>query len=271
MAMTEQGRGKPAPQGDGANGSQVAELDSTGVETVTRGMEELEAAQGLAKVGQQQAMYAASDVTLGAAEFKVARAAEGLGAMAAVGALVDVAQAGEVLLTADQVAEMSGAVRSMSADDLERALDLGAISGQLAVVSDLAFGLEMITLGEFLHAKSRQLRGHAVEAVLLMQGNRDLARSMHKVSNRMAGVGVTELARASVKMGLAEGLQAKSEELAERGADDVALGLDEARSADAIGEAAKALAQEGIEDLAVGSGEIGAAIAVAEAAKPPAG
>jgi hypothetical protein len=263
--MAEKKTGKELTKSETAALSK--ELEGAAEQDLTRGIDELAAARDVAEVSREVAMDAASDVTLGAAEFRVSRAAGTLGEMAAAGAVIDLVQASEVLLTSDEVAEMAGAIRGMSADDLERALDLGGISGQLAVVSDLAYGLEMITLGQFLEQKSRQVRGHAVEAALLMQGNRELARSMRKVSNRMAGVGVTELARAGVKLEVADALQAKSEELAEQGADDIALALDEARAADSLSDVAGAMARRGVEDVAAGSAELGASLMAEEAEK----
>jgi len=272
MEMTDQGAGKSrqVEPTDAEIRSVTEALDQTGVEAATFGMEQLRAAQGLASVSRQEAMRAASDITLAAAEFQVSTAAQALGAMAAIGAIVDMVQADRALLAAEDVDAMGRIVKSMSAEDLERALDLAAISGQLATVSDLAYGLEMTTLGSFLNISSRKLKGHAVESLVLMRGNRELARSMREVSEQLSGLGRTEAARAAVKIGLAESLQAKSEELADAAAGNVLRGLDEASISDTLGGASEALAREGIGNVAVGSGQIGAAIGAAEVARAPA-
>ena len=63
----------------------------------------------------------------------------------------------------------------LSAKDIARAMELGAVSGQLAVAADIVEAREMPVLAAFLEDKGNLLRTFAVDSIMRAVATRALA------------------------------------------------------------------------------------------------
>jgi hypothetical protein len=158
-------------------------------------------------------------------------------------------------------------VGGISAGDLEDAMDLAAISGQLYVAGDVVAGLEMPVLAAFLEDRGQWLREIAVDTVLRFGAGQALADALAETGLDIEDLGAGEMAEGLTRVAVSEVAAARSDELAEAGAEMVAGGLVEMAAAEAMGEASEALAAEGVTQVAEGAAGIGTAEALRAAAE----
>ena len=92
--------------------------------------------------------------------------------------VTDVAEGLEMLEASEDVDLMGAMVGLMSADDLERGLELARMAGELWTVSDVVDLFEMPVLSAFLEDRGEQLQKIAVDEILQAASNRALSHVM---------------------------------------------------------------------------------------------
>ena len=120
---------------------------------------------------------------------------------------------------------MTAVVHSLNEDDLDDAMEIGSISGELAVISDVLASLEMETLSEFLLDRSQRLRELAVDNIMRYGALRALTQVLDETGEMMAQMGTTEMAEGEARLDLADAVAANSEAMSLAGEEMIAEGL----------------------------------------------
>jgi hypothetical protein len=147
---------------------------------------------------------------------------------------------------------LSRAVRAASLEDTADAMELAAMSGQLAVVGDVVYGLQMRSLGIFLAAMSSRLKAHAARELVQARSRQELAEAMGSVGELVAGLGANEVEEGVLRMVAAEELEIASSEMAQKGAAELAEGLANLEASDTLAEMGGQVAAAGVEKIASG-------------------
>ena len=106
----------------------------------------------------------------------------------------DLAQGAGMLSLSEDIAALSALLRAAGEDDVERGMDLAAMSGQTAVVAEVVAGLDMPALSGFLAGMSLRLRTHAVAQLLESGDVGALSRALDEASAGVAEAGAAEVA-----------------------------------------------------------------------------
>jgi hypothetical protein len=172
------------------------------------------------------------------------------------------------LVTSEDIDVQSALVGMMSAKDVARAMELGAVSGQLAVAADFVAAREMPVLAAFLEDKGNLLRTFAVDSIMRATATRALAWAMEATGAKVGDWGANEVAEGLVRMSAAEAVAQRSAELAVEGEVNAAVGVEEIAEAQQARKVARKLEKKGIKQVAegteaVGQGEVIGAVAEA--------
>ena len=167
-----------------------------------------------------------------------------------------------MLAESQDVEVQSEIVRALGRADLEFAMEIAAISGQIAVVSDIATLRDMPVLAIFLEEKGAALHELAVESIVKFGATRVVAQSMAQTASRVGALGANEMAEGMARVEVADRAAAASEAMAEAGADKIAEGMVEIEASQALRQAGQAMALEGVADVAAGAEMIGQAEAL---------
>jgi hypothetical protein len=154
---------------------------------------------------------------------------------------------------------MSAMVGLMSAQDLERGLEIARTAGELWAVSDVVDTLEMPVLSGFLESRGESLQVVAVDVMLAAVGARALSVALSEEARRVADLGTEEAAEGLARLAVSAGLAGGGEELGAAGARLAAEGLAETEAGLELGQAAREMAVEGVAEIAEGAAELGAA------------
>jgi hypothetical protein len=193
------------------------------------------------------------------------RVAEGLSkisTMVAAAGIVDIAEGAALLEKSQDVAIQSEVVRYLGEEDLNHAMGIAAIAGQLTVASDIVHMREMPVLADFLEAKGHALHQLAVESVVKFAAGRAVANSMIQTAAQVGELGIGEMAEGAARLDVAERGAAASEALALGGAEKVLAGAVAVEAAEELRQAGQDLALEGVADVAAGAERIGQAEAL---------
>ena len=117
----------------------------------------------------------------------------------------------------DDIPTMGAVVHALNEEDLEDVIEIGAISGELAVLSDVLAAMAFDTMSEFLLSRSQRLRELAVDNILRYGAVRALSESLHETSATVGALGEEEVAEGEARLDLAEAAAANSQALAEAG------------------------------------------------------
>ena len=104
-------------------------------------------------------------------------------------------------------------------------MEIGAISGELAVISDVLATMEMETMADFLLGRSQRLRELAVNNILRYGALRALSETMGETGEMVGTLGEAEVAEGEARVELAEAVAANSEAMAATGEELIAEGL----------------------------------------------
>jgi len=218
------------------------------------------------------AVEGVADITRGEDEIAAAEVAAELGQVAGRAGARDVAEGVETLEVAEEVGVVASLAAAVTFDDLERGMVLAAMSGQLRVASDIVDLMRMPVLTAFLRQKSYQLRGLAVNEIGRAMAAAAVAEDLESLRDRLAGLGLAEVGQGMEEFAAADALAEASGEMAVAGVEKAATGVAEVAAARAAGGVARRLAAEGVAEVAVGSAEVGAGVgaeATLEATKRP--
>ena len=92
------------------------------------------------------AAYVSSRLTRGEDALYMARNRASLGELTAAAGVNDLMQGADMLAASEDIDSLAAVVHSLNEDDLADAMEIGSISGELAVISDVLSLLEMETL-----------------------------------------------------------------------------------------------------------------------------
>jgi hypothetical protein len=164
-------------------------------------------------------------LTRGEDALYIARRRASEGELTAAAGANDLMQGADMLAASEDIESMTAVVHSLNEDDLDDAMEIGSISGELAVISDVLATLEMETIAEFLLDRSQRLRELAVDNILRYGALRALTATLDETGEKMAALGEEEVAEGEARLSLAEAVTANSEAMAIAGEEMIAEGL----------------------------------------------
>jgi hypothetical protein len=178
----------------------------------------------------------------------------------------DVVEGAELLAFSDDVAVQGAVVGALAEEDLEQAMELAAIAGQLWTVSDVVDVLDMPVLSAFLEARGEALQQMAVDTIFRYGATRALSDVIAETGLDIGVLGEVEIAEGADRLMAAEEMAIVGEEMEQEGAELAAEGLVELAAARGMRDAAETLAADGIAEVAEGSAEFATAETIADIA-----
>lgn len=171
------------------------------------------------------AAYIASRLTRGEDALYIAHRRASMGELNAAAGVNDLMQGADMLAASEDIDSMTAVVHSINEDDLDDAMEIGSISGELAVLSDVLATMEMQTIADFLVDRSQRLRELAVDNILRYGALRALTETLGETGDKMAALGEEEVAEGEARIKLAEAATANSEAMSLAGEEMIAEGL----------------------------------------------
>ena len=171
------------------------------------------------------AAYVSNRLTRGEDAIYLAHRRASRGDLEAVAGANDLMQGADMLAASEDIDSMTTVVHSLNEDDLDDAMEIGSISGELAVISDVLATMDMTTLSEFLLDRSQRLRELAVDNILRYGALRALTETLGETGDTMARLGEEEIAEGTARLDLAEAVTANSQAMAIAGEEMIAEGL----------------------------------------------
>ena len=127
----------------------------------------------------------------------------------------DMAQIADILTMSEDSEAMGAIVGLMSADDLERGLELARMAGELWAVSDVVSLLDMPVLADVLESRGEHLQRIAVETIVRFSSASALSEVMAGTNAQVGQRDEEELAEDVARAMTAAAVAAESETLAE--------------------------------------------------------
>ena len=171
------------------------------------------------------AAYVSHQLTRGHAALYTAARRASMGELESAAGVNDLMQGADMLAASEDITTMSAVVHALNEEDLEEVIEIGAISGELAVLSDVLAAMDMATMADFLLGRSQRLRELAVDNILRYGAVRALSESLRETSATVGALGEEEVAEGEARLDLAEAASANSQALAEAGEEMIAEGL----------------------------------------------
>lgn len=171
------------------------------------------------------AAYVSNRLTRGEDALYLARRRAAQGDLEAAAGANDLLQGADMLAASEDIDSMTAVVHSLNEEDLDDAMEIGSISGELAVVGDVLASLDMTTMSEFLLDRSQRLRELAVDNIMRYGALRALAHTLGETGEKVAELGAAEVAEGAARMDLADAVTANSEAMAIAGEEMIAEGL----------------------------------------------
>jgi hypothetical protein len=171
------------------------------------------------------AAYVANRLTRGEDALYLARRRAAQGDLEAAAGANDLLQGADMLSASEDIDSLTTVVHSINEEDLDDAMEIGAISGELAVLSDVLASLEMETISEFLLDRSQRLRELSVDNIMRYGALRALAHALDETGDKVAELGTAEMAEGEARLNLADAVVANSEAMAIAGEEMIAEGL----------------------------------------------
>jgi hypothetical protein len=200
-----------------------------------------------------------AEVVRGSDELAVSEALGSLGESEIADGLRDGVQAAVALDASEEAAGIGALMAAVEVDNLDRAMVLASISGQLGVAGEVADLLRMPVFAAFLDAKGRQLHGLAVNEIGRAMAAGALSDGLEDMSERLAALGLDELAEGVESLETADALLDARDDAAASGLEHTADGMAELAVAAGRTQAARQLAGAGVVMVAQGAEEAGAA------------
>ena len=96
------------------------------------------------------AAYVAHQLTRGHGALHLAERRASMSDLESAAGVNDLMQGADMLAASDDITTMSAVVHALNEEDLEDVIEIGAISGELAVLSDVLAAMAFTTMSEFL-------------------------------------------------------------------------------------------------------------------------
>ena len=158
----------------------------------------------------------------------------------------DLAQGAGMLSLSEDIAALSALLRAAGEDDVERGMDLAAMSGQTAVVAEIVGGLDFPALSGFLAGMSNRLRTHAVAQLVESGDVGALSRALDTASAGVAEAGVAEVAEGLTALAVSEAMADVRDTTLDDDAAQMAAELADLAAAQGKGDADVALGRRGL-------------------------
>lgn len=171
------------------------------------------------------AAYVSNRLTRGQAALYLAGRRASLSDLEAAAGANDLMQGVDMLVASEDIDAMNAIVHSLNEEDVAEAMEIGAVSGELAVVSDVLATLEMDTLSDFILSRSQRLRELSVNNIIRYGALRALNETLGQTGEKIAALGEEEVAEGQARLDLADAAAANSEALAAAGEEMIAEGL----------------------------------------------
>ena len=171
------------------------------------------------------AAFVSNRLTRGEDALYLARRRAMQGDLEAAAGANDLMQGADMLAASEDIDSMTAVVHALNEDDLDDAMEIGSISGELAVISDVLASLEMETLSEFLLDRSQRLRELAGDNIMRYGALRALTHALGETGDQMAQLGTAEMAEGEARLDLANAVSANSEAMSIAGEEIIAEGL----------------------------------------------
>lgn len=220
------------------------------------------AGRELAGVAMQATASAASDLTRAQDTARVAQRVGELGRLVGAAGEADLAQGVTMMATASEIQALSTAFRHLSNEDLEQALRIGRISGELAIISDAASLLNMPVMSRVLDERAMALQQIGVEVLVQYMLGREMSKALEAKGIQVGAFGANEAAEGMARLAVSQAAAQRAEDLEEMSAELAVRGIENAMVAGEAVEAAKAVADAGIAEIAEGAATVGAGVAM---------
>jgi hypothetical protein len=152
---------------------------------------------------------------------------------------------------------MGAIIGLMSADELDRGMEIARIAGEMSVVSDVVAKLEMPVLALFLAKRGALLEEIAVDQLLRSVGTRALSKALKETAQDIQAMGEQEIGEGVVRTAVASAAADRSDELSLASDLLAARGLDALGTAAVAADFARTAIQTGVSDIAAGAEGVG--------------
>ena len=171
------------------------------------------------------AAYVSNRLTRGEDALYLSRRRAAQGDLEAAAGANDLLQGADMLAASEDIDSMTAVVHSLNEEDLDDAMEIGSISGEMAVISDVLASLEMTTMSDFLLDRSQRLRELSVDNIMRYGALRALTETLNETGDKLAQLGDEEMAEGEARLNLADAVAANSEAMAISGEQMIAEGL----------------------------------------------
>lgn len=227
-----------------------------GSEREQAGIETLQAAGDVARLGTAAVAAGASDLTRAVDSAVVADRLSTLSDVVETAGITDMSQGVDLLAHSEDVVAMSAMVGLMSADDLERGLEIARMAGELGAIGNVADALEMPVLSAVLADRGSRLQSIAVEVILQAAATRSLSHMMSSTGREIGEMGEDEIDEGVLRVTTAEVAAKRAEELATESAMYAARGVVVGAAGMAAGDLAREMVVEGASEMAAGAADM---------------
>ncbi len=171
------------------------------------------------------AAYVASQLTRGEDAIMGAERRARLSEMVATAGINDIVQGAQLVVASEDVQALSAVVGALNADDLEDTMEIASISGELSVISDVLYAMDLPVISAFLQDRGERLKELAVDNIMRYGAVRALTEAMEVTGEEIAMLGDNEMAEGEMRIEMADIAAASSEVLASAGEEMIAEGL----------------------------------------------
>ncbi len=171
------------------------------------------------------AAYVASQLTRGEDAILGAERRARLSEMVATAGINDIVQGAQLVVASEDVQALSAVVGALNADDLEDTMEIASISGELSVISDVLYAMDLPVISAFLQDRGERLKELAVDNIMRYGAVRALTEAMEVTGEEIAMMGDAEMAEGEMRIEMADIAAASSDVLATAGEEMIAEGL----------------------------------------------
>ncbi len=171
------------------------------------------------------AAYVAHRLTRGADALYLAKRRAQQSDLETAAGINDMRQGADMLAASEDIEAITTAVHLLHDEDLDDAMEIGSISGELSVIADVLAAMELDTLADFLLDHGQRLRELAVDNILRYGSLRALTMEIDETGEKLAELGEEEVAEGAARLDLADAAAANSEAMTVVGEEMIAKGL----------------------------------------------
>lgn len=190
------------------------------------------------------AAYIASQLTRGEDAILGAERRAMLSEMVANAGVNDIVQGAQLVVASEDVQALTAVVSALNTDDLEDTMEIASISGELAVISEVLYAMDLPIISAFLQDRGERLQELAVDNIMRFGAVRALTEAMSETGDEIAMMGDAEMFEGETRLEMAGIASASSQQMAAAGEEMIAEGL----VALAASQGAQAISEESEED-----------------------